>query len=159
MFVYGFVTDPKASLLTGKKGVIDVPIGRSQKDIRTFTAGRGARPPLKEAVTEYIILDKFEDPSPTPSQKEGTRETKFSYVEAYPKTGRTHQIRVHMRYINHPIVSDPLYRGAKELALGMKRLALHSYSITFRLPSGELKTVKSPLPADFRKVIKIYLKK
>jgi 23S rRNA pseudouridine1911/1915/1917 synthase len=142
-FVYGSVTDPKASLATGKRGVINVAIGRSPRDIRMWTAGRGAREPLREAITEYVVRDRFVDDG-----------DKFSYVEAYPKTGRTHQIRVHMRYINHPVVSDPLYSGVKEKALGMKRLALHAYSITFRLPSGELKTVEAPLPADFKKVIK-----
>lgn len=146
-FVYGYVSDPKASLLTGKKGVINVPIGRSQKDVRAFTAGRGAREPLRDAVTEYQILNKFTD-----ENKE-----QFTYIEAYPKTGRTHQIRVHMRYINHPIVSDPLYRGSKDLALGMKRLALHSCSITFTNLNGDQKTVESPLPSDFKKVIKTYL--
>jgi len=155
-FVYGYVSDPKASLLTGKRGVINVPIGRSPIDIRMWTAGRGAREPLREAITEYIILNKFSDTEVDADIKKV--EHQFSYVEVYPKTGRTHQIRVHMRYINHPVVSDPLYRGAKELALGMKRLALHAYSVTFALPSGELKTVQSPLPADFKKVIKEYIK-
>jgi len=161
-FVYGFVSDPKASLATGGRGVINVPIGRSQKDIRAYTAGRGAREPLKDAVTEYKILDKFTDPSVATRQLPFAGEQNFSYVEAYPKTGRTHQIRVHMRYINHPVVSDPLYRGTKEKALGMKRLALHACSITFSLPacagrpSGEVKTIESPLPADFKKVLKTY---
>ncbi|MCX6754523.1 MAG: RluA family pseudouridine synthase [Candidatus Nomurabacteria bacterium] len=154
-FVYGFVSDPKASLATGKRGVINVAIGRSQKDIRAFTAGRGAREPLRDAVTEYIILNKFTDTKNTEEKK--NVEHQFSYVEAYPKTGRTHQIRVHMRYINHPVVSDPIYRGAKDLSLGMKRLALHAHSVTFHLPSGELKTIESPLPADFKKVIKTYI--
>ncbi len=154
-FVYGYVSDPKASLATGGRGVINVPIGRSQKDIRAYTAGRGAREPLKEAVTEYIILNKFTDTQNGIEKK--NVEHQYSYIEAYPKTGRTHQIRVHMRFINHPIVSDPLYRGSKDLALGMKRLALHAFSITFALPSGELKTVESPLPTDFKKVIKEYL--
>lgn len=154
-FVYGYVTDPKASLATGKRGVINVPIGRSQKDICTFTAGRGARMPVKEAVTEYIILNKFTDVKNEESKKK--IEHQYSYIEAYPKTGRTHQIRVHMRYINHPVVSDPLYRGAKDLSLGMKRLALHACSISFILPGGEVKTVESPLPADFKKVLKTYL--
>lgn len=161
-FVYGFVSDPKASLLTSKRGVINVPIGRSQKDIRAYTAGRGAREPLKEAVTEYIILNKFTDidhSRTSPVSKVGAnQDNKFSYLEIYPKTGRTHQIRVHMRYINHPVVSDPLYRGEKDLALGMNRLALHAHFITFSLPSGEVKTIESPLPADFKKVIKTYLK-
>lgn len=152
-FVYGHVSDPKASLATGKRGLINVAIGRSPIDIRMWTAGRGARPPLREAVTEYIVLNRFSDTT----TKSLNQDNKFSYLEVFPKTGRTHQIRVHMRYINHPVVSDPLYRGSKELALGMKRLALHSHSITFRTPNGDLKTVESPLPSDFKKVIKTYL--
>lgn len=156
-FVYGYVSDPKASLATGKRGIINVPIGRSQKDIRAYTAGRGAREPVKEAVTEYIILNKFIDKDFPRDQGGLNQDNKFSYIEAYPKTGRTHQIRVHMRYINHPIVSDPIYRGDKDLSLGMKRLALHAVSVTFALPSGELKTIESPLPSDFKKVIKKYL--
>jgi len=156
-FVYGYVSDPKASLLTGKRGVIDVPIGRSPKDVRAFTAGRGAREPLRDAVTEYIILNRFTDTKNEDKKKD--IEHQYSYIEAYPKTGRTHQIRVHMRYINHPVVSDPLYRGAKNLSLGMKRLALHAHLITFALPSGELKMVESPLPLDFKKAIKVYIEK
>lgn len=153
-FVYGYVSDPKASLATGKRGVINVPIGRSPRDIRMWTAGRGAREPLREAITEYTVLDRFID------TKKDTHKTEhqFSYIEAYPKTGRTHQIRVHMRYINHPIVSDPLYRGDKENALDMKRLALHAYSITFKLPNGQLQTVEAPFPADFKKAVKTYIK-
>lgn len=152
-FVYGHVSDPKASLLTGKKGVINAPIGRSPLDIRMWTAGRGAREPVREATTEYIVLNRFTD------NKDGgiNQKNKFSYIEAYPKTGRTHQIRVHMRYINHPVVSDPLYRGSNEMALGMKRLALHAHSITFKTSNGDVKTVESDLPADFKKVIKTYL--
>ncbi len=161
-FVYGFVADPKASLATGKRGVINVPIGRSPRDIRMWTAGRGAREPLREAHTEYTVLNRFTDIpegeiKPKATETKSSVEHEFSYIEAYPRTGRTHQIRVHMRYINHPVVSDPLYSGAKEKALGMKRLALHALSITFRLPSGESKTVEAPLPTDFKKVIKEYL--
>jgi len=154
-FVYGYVTDPKASLATGKRGVINVPIGRSPKDVRAYTAGRGAREPLREAVTEYTILNKFTDTDDDELKKKV--EHQFSYIEAYPKTGRTHQIRVHMRYLNHPVVSDPIYRGAKDLSLDMKRLALHACSITFSLPKGEVKTIESPLPTDFKKVISKYL--
>jgi 23S rRNA pseudouridine1911/1915/1917 synthase len=154
-FVYGYVSDPKASLATGKRGVINVPIGRSQKDIRAYTAGRGAREPLKDAVTEYIILNKFTDTKNLENKKDA--EHQYTYIEAYPKTGRTHQIRVHMRYINHPVVSDPIYRGAKDLSLGMKRLALHALSVTFAQSNGDLKTVEAPLPADFKKAIKTYI--
>ncbi len=152
-FVYGHVSDPKASLLSGKKGIINVPIGRSPNDIRMWTAGRGAREPLREAITEYKVLNRFSDIK----EKTLNQDNKYSYLEVYPKTGRTHQIRVHMRYINHPVVSDPLYRGNKDLALGMKRLALHAHSIKFKLSDGEEKTIESPLPTDFNNVIKTYL--
>lgn len=169
-FVYGNVTDPKASLATNKRGVINVPIGRSPKDIRAWTAGRGAKPPLREAITEYVVLKRFGDPSsPTkvgapPLGRGGkdNNENLFSYLEVYPKTGRTHQIRVHMRYINHPVVSDPLYRGSHDLALGMKRLALHAFSVSFKLPvctdrpNSETIKVEAPLPKDFEAVIKKY---
>lgn len=163
-FVYGNVSDPKASLLTGKKGVINVPIGRSPLDVRAYTAGRGARPPLREAITEYRVLNRFTDLTPKPpllskERGQGGEVHEFSFLELYPKTGRTHQIRVHMRYINHPIVSDPIYRGTKEIALGMKRLALHSCSVTFKLLNGEEKTIESPLPADFKKVVRDYISK
>lgn len=148
-FVYGFVSDPKASLLSGKRGIVDVPIGRSPRDIRMWTAGRGARAPLREAVTEYVVLNRFLD-SKNPKIKE---DHQFSYIEVYPKTGRTHQIRVHMRYINHPIVSDPLYRGAKKKSLGFDRLALHARAITFKLPNGQDMTVEAPFPIDFKKAV------
>lgn len=153
-FVYGFVTDPKASLATGKKGIINAPIGRSPNDIRAYTAGRGAKDPVRESITEYVILKKFSDAKNEEDIKK--QEHQFTYIEVYPKTGRTHQIRVHMRYINHPVVSDPIYKGSKEKALGMNRLALHAHSITFILQNGEQKTVESPLPVDFKKVIKSY---
>lgn len=155
-FVYGNVSDPKASLATGGRGVIDVPIGRSPKDIRMWTAGRGAKNGIHEAKTEYKVLRRFSGVGEDDKRRE---DNLFSYLEVYPRTGRTHQIRVHMRYINHPVVSDPLYRGSKEMALGMKRLALHASSITFRLSNGEIMTIESPLPTDFKKVIKIYLEK
>ena len=163
-FVYGYVSDPKASLLSGKRGIINAPIGRSPVDIRMWTAGRGAREPVREAVTEYIVLARIRINSDnklikTDISVDQNKISDFSYVEVYPKTGRTHQIRVHMRYINHPIVSDPLYRGSNEMALGMKRLALHAHFITFRMSNGELKTIESPLPADFKKVLKTYLRK
>lgn len=142
--VYGSVTEPKASLAKRKRGVISVPIGRSPKDIRMWTAGRGARPPLREATTEYIILNKFKD----------SNNNLYSYLEIYPKTGRTHQIRVHLRYINHPIVADQLYASGYKENLGLKRLALHAYSISFKLPNGEVVKIEASLPEDLKKVIK-----
>ena len=153
-FTYGWIPDPKASLAMGKRGIISAPIGRSPIDIRAWTAGRGAREPIREAVTEYSILQHFTDTD----EEKPPQEHRFTYVELYPKTGRTHQIRVHLRYINFPIVSDPLYSGTKEKALGMDRLALHASKITFRLSNGDIKTVEAPFPVDFEKVLKTYIK-
>src|SRR3989338_11071879 len=82
-------------------GVINKPIGRSPSDFRRHLAGRGARGELREAITEYKVLKRFTSPQPSPYKGEGE---KFTYLEIKPKTGRTHQIRVHMKFLNHPIV-------------------------------------------------------
>ncbi|MEY2671876.1 MAG: ribosomal large subunit pseudouridine synthase rRNA synthase [Candidatus Parcubacteria bacterium] len=153
-FVYGYVADPKASLLNGKMGVINAPIGRSPGDVRMWTAGRGARDPIREAVTCYSVLSRFTDTEDEKEMKDNSHQ--FSYLELYPKTGRTHQLRVHLRYINHPIISDPIYRGKKEKSLGFERLALHATSISFMKIDGEKVTIEAPMPADFINVVDKY---
>jgi 23S rRNA pseudouridine1911/1915/1917 synthase len=119
-------------------GIIDKPIGREKKDFRRWTTGNGARGTLREAITEYEILY-------------GSKE--FTYLEVRPKTGRTHQIRVHMKAIYHPIVCDRLYAPKRTSALGMDRLALHALSIEFMLQSGEKIKIKAPLPDDIKEAI------
>jgi 23S rRNA pseudouridine1911/1915/1917 synthase len=128
-------------------GVINKPIGRSPSDFRRRLAGRGARGEMREAVTEYKVLKRFED-------KNGE---KFTYLEVMPKTGRTHQIRVHMKFFSHPVACDSLYNPGKPWLQGFTRLALHARSIEFNLPTktGDLKgkaiKVESPLPKEFNK--------
>jgi len=78
-----------------------------------------------------------------------------AYIEAFPKTGRTHQIRVHCAAIQHPIIADVLYGPGRPALLGFKRLALHALSITIALPSGKEKTFVAPLPSDFLKAEKM----
>src|SRR3990167_11360418 len=75
-------------------GIINKPIGRSPKDFRRRLAGRGVKGKIREAITEYKVLKRIEAPE------------KFSYLEIKPKTGRTHQIRVHMKFLNHPVACD-----------------------------------------------------
>jgi len=116
------------------KGTIDRPIGRSNKDFRMWSAQRGARGELREAITEYKVV----------SRKDG-----YSFVHVFPKTGRTHQIRVHFKAISNPLVSDSLYAPNRENTLGFKRLALHSYQTTFTDISGAIQTVTAPYPEDF----------
>ena len=125
------------------RGVINKPIGRSPRDFRRWLAGRGARGELREAITEYKVLKRFID-----------KKEKFTYLEIKPKTGRTHQIRVHMKFLNHPIVCDSLYNPNKPYPAELSRLALHASSIEFKNLKNETIRVESSLPLEFRKVVK-----
>ncbi len=116
------------------KGVINRPIGRSSSDFRKWSAQRGARGELREAITEYEVIFK----------KSGV-----SFVKVFPKTGRTHQIRVHFKAINYPLVADNLYGPSKQNELGFQRTALHAYSIGFNNLDGHGVVVSAPYPEDF----------
>lgn len=108
------------------RGVIDKPIG-----IRSGTLRRSVRSAkmAKEAVTEYKVLKTF--------TKENAQKlpTVFSLVELYPKTGRTHQLRVHLASIGHPIVGDLLY-GPRRQPAWASRLMLHALALEFTAPDG-----------------------
>lgn len=119
-----------------KEGVIDRPIGRSSQDFRKWSAQRGARGEMREAVTHYKVLLVGKD---------------CSLVEAMPKTGRTHQIRVHFKAINYPLVGDSLYAPNHQSLLGFQRLALHSKEVTFKGLDKEKHTITAPYPEDFNK--------
>ena len=121
-----------------EKGEINRPIGRSRKDFRLWSAQRGTRGKLREAITEYRVLKKNKD---------------FSFLEINLKTGRTHQIRVHMKAVNHPVVGDNLYAPKRDFALGFERVALHAFSVSFVLPKGDEIEVKAQLPNDFQKAL------
>lgn len=125
-FVYGAVKMVK--------GIIDRPIGRSSKDFRLRSAQRGAKGLMRQAVTHWERLAVSEQ---------------YSYVKLMPKTGRTHQLRVHLKAINHPIICDSLYAPSHQPALGFTHLALHAHALTLTLPSGEKKTFTAPLPEAF----------
>lgn len=135
-FVYGEMKEDD--------GVIDRPIARSRKDFRLWSAQRGARGEAREAITQYKVLHRTDV---------GNMNHGFTYIEVKPKTGRTHQIRVHMKAINHPLVCDSLYAPKQKPGLGFKRLALHARSITFRSLTGKDITVEAPFPADFEQAI------
>jgi len=125
-FVYGE--------MKGDEGTINRPIGRSSKDFRMWSAQRGARGEMREALTKYKVLERGKG---------------YSFVEVTPETGRTHQIRVHFKAVNYPLVGDSLYAGSRENELGFTRTALHSYEIIFKDLSGHFQTVTAPYPEDF----------
>jgi 23S rRNA pseudouridine1911/1915/1917 synthase len=131
-------------------GIINKPIGRSPSDFRRHLSGRGARGELREAITEYKVVKRFTSPQPSPYKGE---EVKFTYLEVKPKTGRTHQIRVHMKFLNHPIVCDSLYNPTGSCPKGISRLALHAKSIEFKNLKGETIKVESSIPAEFKKMV------
>ena len=121
------------------KGVIDLPIGRSQSDFRKKLASEKAKGELREATTEYKVLEKFSE---------------YTLVEAYPKTGRTHQIRVHLKAIGHPVVCDSLYGGKRMTCpLGLKRHFLHANFLEFTSPSGVRLKLEADLPEDLAEVL------
>jgi 23S rRNA pseudouridine1911/1915/1917 synthase len=126
-FVYGTLKE--------EKGVINLAIGRSRTDFRLRSAQRAAKGMLREAITHYEVVGDI-----------GTH----SLVKMMPLTGRTHQIRVHLKAIHHPIVCDPLYSPNQPCDLGFKRLGLHAYQLELALPSGERITLTSPIPAQLK---------
>jgi len=129
-------------------GIVDKPIGRDPKDrVKQAVSSSG-----KEATTHYRVIDRFKS---------------HTHVKAILETGRTHQIRVHLSHIGHPLIGDPMYGGRvrfpkkasddlKEALLNFKRQALHSKKLTLSHPiSGELMSWKAPLPDDMLKLLGI----
>lgn len=124
-----------------QSGEVKAPITRNPYNRKRFGVFIGG----KEAYTSYKII------------KNGIVEQKeITLLEVKPTTGRTHQIRVHLNYINHPIVGDVLYSGRKQGIEGQRlfnRLMLHAYKITFINPvDGEKLELISDTPDEFRKI-------
>jgi 23S rRNA pseudouridine1911/1915/1917 synthase len=113
-------------------GVIDAPIGRSRRDpLRMAVVADGRR-----ARTEYQLLERFDRPAD------------LALLDCRLETGRTHQIRVHLSSINHPLVGDPVY-GQRRPKLQLERPFLHAYELTFDHPAtGEPATFRSELAPD-----------
>ena len=137
-------------LLKGTNGSLTVsaPISRLPWNRRKF----GIVPDGREAVTEIAILDYYE-----------RKNKDYTYIEAKPQTGRTHQIRVHLKYLGHPIVADPLYAGRKVFRQDIKiflRLFLHASYLSFKHPlTDKVLEFNSPLPHDLAESLKILEKK
>jgi len=126
------------------RGVINKPIGRSAGAFAGRAAGERARGELREATTVYKVMRTGKD------EKTKKKGGPISYLELFPKTGRTHQIRVHLASVQHPVVGDILYAPNRASELGFGRLALHAYSIEIDMPyKGGRKLFTAVLPKDF----------
>jgi 23S rRNA pseudouridine1911/1915/1917 synthase len=116
------------------KGTIDAPIGRDEKDRQSMTV---TEKNSKEAVTHFKVLERFKD---------------FTYVECQLETGRTHQIRVHMKYIGYPLAGDPKYGPKKTIELDGQ--ALHAGILGFDHPrTNEYLEFEAPIPKEFEEVL------
>jgi 23S rRNA pseudouridine1911/1915/1917 synthase len=130
-----------AGRLPSAEGFVDAQIGRHpvQRKKMAVAAERG-----RAAVTRWRVLDEFAGP--------------FTYVELRPETGRTHQLRVHMASLGHPIIGDRLY-GRKHCRYGglvIKRQCLHAYALSFTHPrSGKRMSFTAPVWADMQEIIDV----
>jgi len=119
---YIAITDKKPKKEHAK---IIAPIARNLKDPRTFCVNKTG----KKAETEYRVIKSNND---------------YTMIELKPHTGRTHQLRVHLAYINCPVIGDELYKGAS-----CSRLLLHAKKLSILLPDGKKTTFQSELPKEF----------
>lgn len=122
-------------------GTINKQIGRSAKDFRKRSAEHGAKGAMRDAVTEWecIGTGRYKDEN-------------FSYMKLMPKTGRTHQIRVHLKAISRPVVGDVLYAESEmknSNNLELSRMALHAHKLHLTLPDGEDGAFIAPIPQEF----------
>ncbi len=144
-----------------EKGIVEGSIGRNPGRREKFAVLDEG----KEAVTEYQPISNFKFQISNFSELnkiqirklERMKYNEFTLLTCYPLTGRTHQIRVHLKYINHPIVSDEKYVGRKIFRYDKRwcpRIFLHARKLGFFHPgSGEWMEVESELPEDLKSVL------
>jgi len=121
--------------LRGDEGVVDAPVGRHPVERKKMsTASRRG----KAALTRWRVLERY---------------GAFTLLEAQIETGRTHQIRVHLAFIGHPVVGDTVY-GYRKQRIKLKRHFLHAAEMTVRSPStGQPLTFRAPLPAGLQNIL------
>lgn len=120
-----------------EEGTIDAPIGRDERDRKRMAINEKNG---KDAVTHYRVLERFRE---------------YTYIECRLETGRTHQIRVHMTSIGHPLLGDEVY-GQRKSPFHLEGQTLHAYTLGFAHPRTQAYTeVKAPLPAYFIRLLEI----
>jgi 23S rRNA pseudouridine1911/1915/1917 synthase len=117
-----------------EEAIIDAPIGRDPKNRQRMAVVRSGRP----ALTTFHVAERFLD---------------STLLEVSIETGRTHQIRVHLAFIGHPVVGDQLYGRARLTDPRLNRQFLHAGALGFRLPDGRRLRLEAPLPHDLQAVL------
>lgn len=121
--------------ISENEATINMPIGRSTRDRKKMAVNKNG----KEAITHFKVLDRF---------------VGYTYLQVRIETGRTHQIRVHMAEIGHPVVGDMVYSNGKN-EFGVEGQMLHATSLEFKHPiTGEEMHLDAPLPEYFEEVLK-----
>ena len=124
------------------RGEIDLPIGRDTRDRKKFSS-RTVKP--KNAKTIFSVLKRFKD---------------ATLLELKPETGRTHQLRVHLSHLNHPVAGDSFYGGRGYSKIGgvkIERLMLHAMKLGITHPvTGKYMEFEPPIPADMKKIIECF---
>lgn len=124
-------------VVAADEGTVNAPIGRDEKDRKRMAVNEKNG---REAVTHYKVLQRFD---------------KYTYIECRLETGRTHQIRVHMTSIGHPLLGDEVY-GRRNTAFKLEGQTLHAYLLGFIHPvSGEYVEVNAPLPEYFAHLLEV----
>lgn len=120
------------------QGSVKLPIVRSRRNPLRRTIARTGEG--KDAETFFRVLERFRE---------------HTLLAVYPKTGRMHQIRVHLNHLGFPVAGDPLYgrKSRHRTPPGLRRQFLHAYTITVKLPSEKMQTFTSPLPKDLATVL------
>lgn len=116
-----------------EEAVIDIPIGRNPHDPKTFRVANDGKP----ATTQYKV--------------EGAGNG-YTLLKLMPQTGRTHQLRVHLKHLGRPIVGDNVYEGDSH-----DRLLLHAESLELTLPNRQRKTFSAPLPKEFQAILSAWV--
>ncbi len=122
-------------------GVVTDDWGRIHKPLRRFGSGRVGIDAQhgRASTTEFRVVERFKT---------------TTLVELYPRTGRRHQIRVHLYSIGYAVAGDPLY-GDRETQSTYPRMMLHAYRLTLHLPCNEQMTLEAPIPGSFEALLKI----
>lgn len=131
----------------GETAVVEAPVGRDPRNRKRMAVVEGGRP----SATEFRVLERL---------------PRATYLEARPRTGRTHQIRVHLAHLRHPIVGDVLYAGHPErglasarlrtLVAGLGRFLLHAHRLEFDSPAADRVAVESSLPPEFAAALEAF---